>query len=164
MIECGIAEGDLALRGKNAGVTRVIEKEELQKFGKDKKIAKKLAKSHDFFIVARQLMGLVAKNLGPALGPAGKMPLAPPKGEGIIEVKDNIEEIIKSYDKTVRIRVKKNPIIQCIIGTENMSDEQLIENIQALDTTIIEKLEKGANYIKNVYIKATMSPAIKIAI
>ena len=37
---CVIAEGDLALRGKNAGVARVIEKDELQKFGKDKNIEK----------------------------------------------------------------------------------------------------------------------------
>jgi len=161
---CVIAQGDLALRAKNAGATRVIEKDELAKFGTDKKMAKKLAKEYDFFIVARELMGLVAKNLGPALGPAGKMPLAPPKGEGIIEIKADIAGILERYNRTVRLRVKKNPVVQCVVGTEDMSDEEICENIQAVDNVLIQNIEKSSHYLKSVYVKATMSPAVKIAI
>lgn len=161
---CVIAQGDLALRAKNAGATRVIEKEELEQLGKDRKIAKKVAKEFDFFVVARELMGLVAKNLGPALGPSGKMPLAPPKGEGIIEIKADMPSIIERYNQTVRIRIKKNPVIQCIIGTESMPNEELFENIQSIDTILMETLERGIMNIKSVYLKATMSPVVKIAI
>ncbi|MHC1592431.1 MAG: 50S ribosomal protein L1 [Candidatus Helarchaeales archaeon] len=161
---CVIAQGDLALRARNAGADRVIEKDELEIFGKDKKLAKKLAKEYDYFIVARELMGLVAKNLGPALGPAGKMPLGPPKGEGIVEIKADIEGIIERYRQTVRLRVKKNPVIQCIVGTEDMKDEEICENIMAVDNAILHNLEKTTNYLKSVYVKATMSPPVKIQI
>ena len=161
---CVIAQGDLALRAQKAGVSRVIEKDELGGLGGDKKAAKKIAKTYDYFIVGRDMMPLVARFLGPVLGPSGKMPLAPPKGNGIINVQDNIEEIIEGFKNTVRLRIKKNPIILCPVGKEDMNSEEVSENITTVYHYLEEHLEKGRGNIKNVLIKKSMSKPIKIEI
>ena len=54
-----IADGELALAAKNAGVDVVISKEDLQEFGKDIKAAKKVVNSVDSFIAQADMMPLV---------------------------------------------------------------------------------------------------------
>ena len=161
---CVIAQGDLALRANKAGVARVIEKDELGSLGGDKKAAKKIAKKYDYFIVGRDVMPLVARFLGPVLGPSGKMPLAPPKGNGIIQVNSNIEKIIDGYKNTVRLRIKKNPIILCPVGKENMESEKIVNNINTVFSYLEEHLEKGKGNIRNIFIKKSMGTPIKIAV
>ncbi|MHA1377791.1 MAG: 50S ribosomal protein L1 [Candidatus Helarchaeota archaeon] len=159
---CVIATGDLALRAEKAGADRIIGKEELASLGADKKKAKKIAKEYDFFIVGVDLMPNVGRFLGPVLGPVGKMPLAPPKGAGIINPKSEIEEILDRYRKTIRIRMKKNPIIHTAIGNEKMSSQEILENLQTLIHFLETNLEKGLRNIKSIYLKLTMGPATKI--
>ena len=161
---CVIAQGDLALRAQKAGVARVIEKDELGGLGGDKKSAKKIAKSFDFFIVGRDMMPLVARFLGPVLGPSGKMPLAPPKGNGIVNIQDNIEEIIEGFKNTIRLRIKKNPIILCPVGKEDMNSDEITENISTVFNYLEEHLEKGRGNIRNVLIKKSMGKPVKIEI
>ncbi len=161
---CVIAQGDLALRASKVGVARVIEKDELGSLGGDKKAAKKIAKQYDYFIVGREVMPLVARFLGPALGPSGKMPLAPPKGNGIVQVNSDIESIIEGYRNTVRLRIKKNPIILCPVGKEDMDSEKIIENINAVFHYLEEHLEKGKGNIRNLFIKKSMSHPIKVTV
>jgi len=161
---CVIAQGDLALRATKAGVARVIEKDELGSLGGDKKAAKKIAKKYDFFIVGRDVMPLVARFLGPVLGPKGKMPLAPPKGNGIIQVSSNIESIIEGFKNTVRLRIKKNPIILCPVGRENLDSEKLVENINTIFSYLEEHLEKGKGNIRNIFIKKSMGHPIKVTV
>ncbi|MHA1298695.1 MAG: 50S ribosomal protein L1 [Candidatus Helarchaeota archaeon] len=159
---CVIATGDLALRAEKAGAEKVINKDELNSLGADRKKAKKVAKTYDFFIVSIDLMPSVGRFLGPVLGPLGKMPLAPPKGAGIINPKSDVEEIIKKYKRTIRIRIKKNPIIHTAIGNEKMTPQEISENLQTLINFLETTLEKGLRNIKSIYIKTTMGPAIKL--
>jgi len=161
---CVIAQGDLALRATKAEVARVIEKDELGSLGGDKKAAKKIAKKYDYFIVGRDVMPLVARFLGPVLGPSGKMPLAPPKGNGIIQVNSNIEKIIEGFKNTVRIRIKKNPIVLCPVGKVNMDSEKLAENINTVFAYLEEHLEKGKGNIRNIFIKKSMGTPIKVTV
>ncbi|NHI93171.1 MAG: 50S ribosomal protein L1 [Candidatus Lokiarchaeota archaeon] len=161
---CVIAQGDLALRATKVGVPRVIEKDELGGLGGDKKIAKKIAKTYDYFIVGRDMMPLVARFLGPVLGPSGKMPLAPPKGNGIVNVQDNIEEIIEGFKNTVRLRIKKNPIILCPVGKEDMDPENIAKNISTIFNYLEEHLVKGRGNIRNLFVKKSMGKPIKIEI
>ncbi|MHA1895691.1 MAG: 50S ribosomal protein L1 [Candidatus Helarchaeota archaeon] len=161
---CVIAQGDLALRASKVGVEKVIEKDELGGLGGDKKAAKKIAKAYDFFIVGRDMMPLVARFLGPALGPSGKMPLAPPKGNGIVNVQADIEQIIKGFKNTIRLKIKKNPIVLCPVGKENMDSEKLAKNIATVFEYLEEHLEKGKGNIKNLFIKKTMGKALKIPV
>lgn len=159
---CVIASGDLALRAEKAGADKIIDKEELGRLGSDRKLAKRIAKDHDFFIVGVDLMPNVGRFLGPVLGPLGKMPLAPPKGAGIINPKSDLEAILEKYRKTIRFRLKKNPVIQTAIANEKMNSKEIFENLQVLLNYLERTLEKGMRNIKSIYIKATMSPAIKL--
>ena len=69
-----IADGELIVQAKDAGVALVINKADLEELGKDRKAAKKAANSVDFFIAQADMMPLVGRFLGPILGPRNKMP------------------------------------------------------------------------------------------
>ena len=62
----------------------------------------------------------------------------------------------------VLLRTRRAPIIQCRVGTEDMSDEQLVENIQAVIGRLEAKLKKGLKNIASIYVKETMGPAVKV--
>ena len=149
-----IADGELAVKAKNAGLP-VIDKSEIEVIGSDKKKVKKLAKEYDFFLAKVDLMPLIAKFFGQVLGPRGKMPApVPPMA--------NLESFIDKYSKTVKFRVRNSPTINIKVGDENMTDEQVAENIMTAINTIVNKLDKGFNNIKSVYVKLSMGPAVKI--
>ena len=152
---CVIASGDLALRAKRAGADRVLEKDELDSLLKDKKAAEALAGEYDMFIAEAPLMPLIGRALGFALGPRGRMPTpVPPTAP--------IDTIIARQRKSVRIIVRNLPNIQCRIGTEDMLDDKIAENIQAVLNRLKEKLAKGSRNIRSIYVKTSMGPQIKV--
>ena len=144
-----IADGELALAAKNAGVDVVISKEDLQEFGKDIKAAKKVVNSVDSFIAQADMMPLVGRFLGRILGPRNKMPKPVPASA-------RIEPLLERTQATIKVGVKQQPSIQILVGTQDMDDEKLAENIEAVLAVLDRNLEKGRNQIKSMYIKATM--------
>ncbi len=150
---CVIASGVLAVNAKNAGADLVLEKEALEKLGENKKEAKKLADDYDFFVAEAPLMPTIGKSLGVVLGPRGKMPTPIPLNAAI-------EPVLTKHRKTARIRVKDQPIIQCRIGDENMPDEKIAENVQAVMARLEQKLEKGKRNIHKAYLKESMGPLV----
>ena len=129
----------------------------MENLGKDKKAARKLAQDYDFFIAEAPLMPLVGRALGSFLGPRGKMPTpVPPTAP--------IEQIVSGHRKMVRVRMREQPVLQCRVGTENMSDDKLVENIQAVFSRIEQKLERGVKNIGEILVKTTMSKPVKIKI
>src|SRR5215469_8288799 len=56
-----IAGGDLAVRARNAGADIIIGKDDLDKMGREKKQARKLAQNYDFFVAEAPLMPQVGK-------------------------------------------------------------------------------------------------------
>jgi len=152
---CVIASGDLALKAKRAGAEKVIEKAELDALLKDKKTAKALAREYNVFIAEAPLMPLVGRALGFALGPRGRMPTpVPPTAQ--------IETVIGRQRKSIRVNVRSLLNVQCRIGTEDMPDDKVAENIQAILNRLREKLTKGARNIRSVYVKTTMGPPVKM--
>src|SRR6059058_5516126 len=150
-----IAGGDLAVRAKNAGADIVIGREDLDKLGREKKQARKIAQSYDFFVAEAPLMPQVGKTLGQILGPRGKMPTPiPPTAP--------IDDVLKRQRKNVRLKMKDQPVIQTKVGTEDMSDDVLVQNIQTVISRLESKLEKGAKNIKSVSVKTTMGPLVKV--
>lgn len=150
-----IAGGDLATRARAAGADLVIGREDLDKLGREKKEARKIAQNYDFFIAEAPLMPQVGKSLGQMLGPRGKMPTpVPPTAP--------IDDVIKRHRRNIRLRMKDQPVIQCKVGTEDMPDDVLIQNIQAVISRLEAKLEKGPKNISNVAVKATMGPRVKV--
>ena len=151
-----IAGGDLAVRAKNAGADLVIGREDLDKMGRDKKQARKLAQKYDFFIAEAPLMPQVGKALGQMLGPRGKMPTpVPPTAP--------IDDVIKRQRRNARLKMKDQPVIQCKVGTEDMPDEALVQNIQTIISRLESKLERGSKNISSVSVKTTMGPLVKVA-
>ena len=150
-----IASGELAVSAKNAGIDLVISKEDLEELGKNRKQAKKLAGSVDFFIAQADMMALVGRFLGPVLGPRNKMPKPVPASA-------KVEPLLERLQSTIKVGVKQQPSIQILVGTQDMDDEKLAENIEAVLAILDRNLEKGRNQIKSMYIKATMGSVVRV--
>jgi large subunit ribosomal protein L1 len=100
-------------------------------------------------------MPLVGKILGPVLGPRGKMPIPVPPTV-------DITSLITKHRKTVIVKMRNQPILQCRIGSENMKEDEIAENIQAVLTVIEGKLKRGVKNIKVAYIKTSMGKPASI--
>jgi large subunit ribosomal protein L1 len=149
---CVVASGDTALKAKKMGLT-VITPDELQQM--DKKAAKKLAKRCDWVLVQTDLMGLAGRVLGPALGPRGKAPVPLPPNAPL-------EVFVRRYQKSVNVRVRKQPQVMCSIGTEDMDPKELAENALAVISALERKLPNPQNQIAEVIVKTTMGPPIMV--
>lgn len=152
---CVIASGELALKAEGAGADAVIKRADLEALAGDKKKQKQLSKSYDFLIAEAPLMPLVGRILGPTLGPRGKMPTPVPPTV-------DIAEQIRRYKKMVMVRTRRHPVLQCSVGTENMRDEKIVENVQAVIRGIERKLERGLLNVRSVYIKTTMGSPVPV--
>jgi len=158
---CIVGSGDMGVRAKNLGLN-VLDKDELENLKSDKKAAKKFIKTIDVFIAGVDLMPVLAKSLGPVLGPSGKMPIGPPKGRGIVPPTADLGSIVDQYKKMIRIRLRNNLVVNCKVGNENMTPPEIAENIQAVINFLESNLERGSRNIGGLHIKKTMGPSIKI--
>jgi large subunit ribosomal protein L1 len=126
---------------------------DIERLGKDKKELKKLVKSVDFFLSEAKLMPLIGKNLGLVLAPRGKMPTV---------LAGSADATVKKFKSSAHLKVKDAPVIQSIIGTEDMADEKVAQNIDAVVKFLEKKLPKGRNNIKNVMVKLTMGKPVRV--
>lgn len=126
---------------------------ELKELVKEKRDAKKFAKRYDIFLVQPQLIGEFAKILGRYLGQAGKTP-KPLLG--------NLQQTVERAKHTVIVKNKGKfvPTLQAPVGTEDMSTEDLMENIEAVLNKIKEKVNESL--IKSIYLKLTMGRPVKV--
>lgn len=152
---CVIAGGDLALRAKRAGADLVLEKAELEGLTGDKKKMRNLANGYDFFIAEAPLMPVVGKVLGSILGPRAKMPIP-------VAPTADIAEQIEKRRKTVLVRTRGQPTILCSIGSEELTDDQIAENILAALRVIEGKLKRGVKNIDAVKIKTAMGHPVRV--
>jgi large subunit ribosomal protein L1 len=135
----------------------VIGRDQLDELVKNKKAARKLQQDYDTFIAEASLMPLVGKTIGPVLGPRGKMPTP-------IHLNAPIDEVIEQARRTVKIRVRDQPIINCRVGSEEMTNDDLSENIQAVFSSVEGKLERGARNVSEILVKTTMEPPVKLTL
>ncbi|MEM4577049.1 MAG: 50S ribosomal protein L1 [Candidatus Nezhaarchaeales archaeon] len=153
---CIFAEGDLALKAREVKADLVLGKADIQKCQADKKYAKKLANDYDFFLAQADLMPIIGRTLGPYLGPRGKMPIP-------ITLGSDLAGLISKCKKSIRVRIKNNPIVQCKIGVESMEDERVAENAKTVLDLLREKIKHPAK-IKSIYVKLTMGSPVKVPI
>ncbi len=151
---CIIADGDLALKAKDAQADSIISKQDLEKLREDKKTAKKIANEYDFFLTTTDLMPMVGKILGPILGPRGKMP-------DLVVPSSDIRKLIESFRRSVLIKMRASPQIQCIVGSEDMNTRNIAENIMTV-INFIDKRFPLTTHLSNIYIKTTMGPIVKV--
>jgi large subunit ribosomal protein L1 len=133
----------------------VVPANELDEFAKDKKNVKKVVASVDFFLAEAPLMPTIGKRLGVVLGPRGKMPRPVPPGS-------DPTNLVNAMKRSVRIRSKGNRTFHAPVGTRAMKPEEIAQNVDAVLTRIMGKLERGRTNIESVYVKTTMGPAVRL--
>lgn len=154
---CVIASGELALKARKAGADLVIERNELEALGGDKKKQKDLVEACDAFIAEAPLMPIIGKVLGATLGPKGKMPTPVPPNA-------NIAAEIDKRRKTVQVRLRGQPILQCIVGTEDMGDKEIAENVLTVIRRIEGKLKRGIKNVRSISLKTSMGAPVKVSL
>ena len=151
---CVMASGEMGLKAKNAKADRVLNTEELNQLGSDKRESRKFINRYDFFLADTQLMPVVGKVLGQLLGPRGKMPTPVPFNA-------TIESLLQRFRSSIRIRVRNSLSMACKIGDEKMEDGDLVANATAVISAVEKKLPNGDKNIKNILVKTTMGKAVK---
>ena len=152
---CVFATGDLALRARRAGVDLVVDQDQLRELSSNRKEAKKLLSKYDIFLAEASLMPTVGRVAGPILGPKGKMPTPVPPNAPI-------EQVIERQKKIVLVRSRDKPLIQLSVGTEDMDEKNLSENIEAVLSALIGGLKRGIGNIRSVYVKTSMGEPVRL--
>lgn len=138
----------------------VVHSDDFPRYAADKKIVKKLADSCDWFIGQATVMPNVAKIFGRVFGPKSKMPN--PKAGCVVLPNANIKNLVDGLKNTIRVRSKDQLNTKCSIGTEASSDKDLVENAMAIISTISGILPQGDENIRNIILKTTMGPVVKV--
>lgn len=108
----------------------------------------------DILLAHPQMMPKLAR-VAKTLGPRGLMPN--PKSGTISEHPEKLAEKYKAGQTHFRTEVQA-PIIHLRVGKVSMGDKALSENIKTAILAI------GPDRIKNITLKSTMSPGIKVAV
>jgi len=150
---------ELAAEAKNVCDTVVLQ-DEFPTFVKDKKALKKLVKEHTYFIGQADIMPKVAATFGRILGPHGKMPN--PKAGCIVPPKSSLKPLYDKLQKTVRVQAKTAPVVQCRLGNEKMSNDELAQNFKAVYDQLVASLPNGEANIKDAFLKVTMGKPVRL--
>lgn len=154
-IKVGVfGSGELAMKAKGVADV-VIQPEDIDEYADDKRKARKLVNSCNFFIAEAPLMPVIGKRLGVVLGPRGKMPKPIPPGA-------DPGPVVNSLKRTVKIRSKDRKTFHTLVGTKEMSTEDVTENIKAVVSRVVTRLEHGEMNIASIYVKTTMGPAVRL--
>jgi large subunit ribosomal protein L1 len=149
------AEGETALRAEEVA-DDVLDHNELEELGGDDDAAKDLADETDFFIAEKDLMQDIGRYLGTVLGPRGKMPEP-------LDPDDDVVEVINRMKNTVQLRSGERRTFHTRVGAQDMSAEDISDNIDVIIRRLHADLEKGPLNIDSVYVKTTMGPAVEVA-
>ncbi|HLC85128.1 MAG TPA: 50S ribosomal protein L1 [Candidatus Nanoarchaeia archaeon] len=156
---CALVGGELKVFAE-AACDKVIPLDEFPKYEGNKKALKKLTEEYDYFIAQATIMPQVAKVFGRVFGPRGKMPN--PKAGCVVPPNANLKPLVEKLQRTIRTQSRKSYCLQCIVGKESLSSEDLVENIFSLYNQVLHLLPQEKNNVKNVLLKKTMGKPVKV--
>jgi len=139
---------------KDIGCT-VLTSKDVENLSKNKRAAKKLANKTDFFLSEPAMMAIVGKHLGQILAPRQKMPKV---------IVGDPRKLVEQLKRSTKIKIKDAPVIQCIVGKQNMKDEEIAENITAVLKHLEHRLQKGKKNIGKVLLKLSMSKPLELEV
>ena len=147
------AKGDKAEEAKAAGADYVGEADLVDKIRNENWF------EFDVAVATPDMMGVVGR-IGRVLGPKGLMP-NPKAGTVTMDVAKAISDIKAGK---VEYRVDKTAIAHCPIGKVSFSDDQLLENLNALMAAVVRAKPSAAKgvYLRSLYLSATMGPSIRL--
>jgi large subunit ribosomal protein L1 len=148
------ATGETALRAEEVA-DQVLDGDDLEELGDDSDAAKDLANETDFFVAEANMMQDIGRYLGTVLGPRGKMPTP-------LQPDDDVVEVVDRMKNTVQLRSRDRRTFHTRVGAEDMSADQIAENIDVIVRRLEATLEKGPLNIDSVYVKTTMGPAVEV--
>jgi len=149
-----IGSGEMVLKARGVADV-VIQPDEIESIADDRRGARKLVRSVDYFIAEAPLMPTIGKRLGVFLGPPGKMPRPVPPGS-------DPSGLVDSLRNTVRVRSRDKTVVHVPVGTTTMKPEDVTTNILEVIRRIEAKTPRGRGNIASVYVKTTMGPSVKV--
>ncbi len=156
---CGLTGGELTPQAKKE-CNFTISNEEFKNYAGNKKAIKKLADQYDYFVAQANIMPEVAKTFGSILGPKKKMPN--PKAGCVVPPNANLKLLVEKLQKTVRLTMKTELAIKAKAGNEELSDDDLTDNILFLYNSAVQNLPSERNNVKKATIKFTMGKPVKL--
>jgi large subunit ribosomal protein L1 len=146
------AQGENAVAAKKAGADHVGAKDLAEKI-------KEGWMEFDVAIATPDMMGVVGP-LGRVLGPRGLMP-SPKAGT----VTQDVATAVKEYKAgKVEFRCDDAGIVHCVVGKMSFTQEQLVENIEAIVKLIHTLKPHGAKgtYVRSITVSGTQTPGINV--
>ena len=113
----------------------------------------------DVVVATPDMMSVVGR-LGRILGPKGLMP-NPKAGTVTMDVAKAVKDIKAGK---IEYRLDKSNIIHCPIGKASFTQEQLMENYDALMAAIVKAKPAAVKgqYLKSISIATSMGPGVKV--
>jgi large subunit ribosomal protein L1 len=147
-----IASGDKVAEAREAGADEVGGDDLVQKIQGG-------WMEFDAAIATPDMMRSVGK-LGKILGPHGLMP-NPKTGTVTMDVGRAVREVKAGK---VEFRVDKTGIIHCAVGKVSFDAEKLVDNAQALITSVVKAKPASAKgrYVRSIVVSSTMGPGIAV--
>merc|ERR1712168_1495717 len=129
--------------------------DDLKKLNKDKKLVKKLAKKYDAFLASDALIRQIPRLLGPGLNKAGKFP-------SILTHQDDMLGKVNDIKATIKFQMKKVLCLNVAVGNVDMSEDQLVQNLNLSINFLVSLLKKNWQNVKSLTIKSTMGKPQRI--
>merc|ERR1712226_742040 len=129
--------------------------DDLKKLNKDKKLVKKLAKKYDAFLASDALIRQIPRLLGPGLNKAGKFP-------SILAQGDNMVQKIEEMKATIKFQMKKVLCLAVAVGTVEMTDDQIVQNVNMGVNFLVSLLKKQWQNVRSLHVKSTMGKPVRL--
>src|SRR5712691_11914209 len=148
-----LAKGDKAREATEAGADHVGADDIIKRIQEEQWL------EFDTAIATPDMMGAVGR-LGKILGPRGLMP-NPKVGTVTFDVGKAVRE---AKAGKVEFRVEKAGIVHVPIGKRSFGAERLLENAQALLTSLLRAKPASAkgHYVQSIAVATTMGPSVRI--
>ena len=148
------ATGETALRAEDVA-DQVLDGNDLEDLGDDDDDAKDLADETDFFVAEADMMQDIGRYLGTVLGPRGKMPTP-------LQPDDDVVEVVNRMKNSVLLRSRDRRTFHTRVGAQDMSADEIADNIDVIVRRLEASLEKGPLNIDAIYVKTTMGPSVEV--
>jgi large subunit ribosomal protein L10Ae len=121
----------------------------------NKKKIKKMVQNYHVFLASATLIKKIPKILGPGLSKVGKFPTAIPQGGKVAEKIDDAK-------KTIKFQLKKEINLGSPVGSVEMTDQQIQDNVIMSINFLVSLLKKKWQNIGSINIKSTMGKPKKL--